>query len=150
MYNVQLVSERYPTPKGRFCEAKLLSTKFKLTVNRKVFRVFVNQQFLLTISNSFNLPMQIFLHCSLFIDFQLGRLFPVSVLLRFTPMNSHLSTISNQQFLINNFIELLSDSICSLFFVHSQLFIATRSVAWWAQVDSNHRPHAYQACALTA
>ncbi len=24
------------------------------------------------------------------------------------------------------------------------------SCAWWAQVDSNHRPHAYQACALTA
>ena len=23
-------------------------------------------------------------------------------------------------------------------------------VAWWAQVDSNHRPHAYQACALTS
>ena len=21
--------------------------------------------------------------------------------------------------------------------------------AWWAQVESNHRPHAYQACALT-
>ena len=21
--------------------------------------------------------------------------------------------------------------------------------AWWAEVDSNHRPHAYQACALT-
>ena len=21
---------------------------------------------------------------------------------------------------------------------------------WWAQVDSNHRPHAYQACALTS
>ena len=20
---------------------------------------------------------------------------------------------------------------------------------WWAQVDLNHRPHAYQACALT-
>ena len=20
---------------------------------------------------------------------------------------------------------------------------------WWARVDSNHRPHAYQACALT-
>ena len=20
---------------------------------------------------------------------------------------------------------------------------------WWAYVDSNHRPHAYQACALT-
>ena len=23
------------------------------------------------------------------------------------------------------------------------------SLRWWAQVDSNHRPHAYQACALT-
>ena len=23
------------------------------------------------------------------------------------------------------------------------------SCFWWAQVDSNHRPHAYQACALT-
>ena len=22
--------------------------------------------------------------------------------------------------------------------------------SWWAQVDSNHRPHAYQACALTS
>ena len=21
---------------------------------------------------------------------------------------------------------------------------------WWAEVDSNHRPHAYQACALTS
>ena len=24
-----------------------------------------------------------------------------------------------------------------------------RQPPWWAQVDSNHRPHAYQACALT-
>ena len=24
-----------------------------------------------------------------------------------------------------------------------------RTKTWWAQVDSNHRPHAYQACALT-
>ena len=23
-------------------------------------------------------------------------------------------------------------------------------VLWWAQMDSNHRPHAYQACALTS
>ena len=22
-------------------------------------------------------------------------------------------------------------------------------LCWWAQMDSNHRPHAYQACALT-
>ena len=25
----------------------------------------------------------------------------------------------------------------------------SRNEFWWAQVDSNHRPHAYQACALT-
>ena len=25
-----------------------------------------------------------------------------------------------------------------------------RKEIWWAQVDSNHRPHAYQACALTS
>ena len=28
--------------------------------------------------------------------------------------------------------------------IHQPIFLA-----WWAQVDSNHRPHAYQACALT-
>ena len=28
-------------------------------------------------------------------------------------------------------------------------FYAASFAAWWAQVDSNHRPHAYQACALT-
>ena len=28
-------------------------------------------------------------------------------------------------------------------------FFSNLSVCWWAQVDSNHRPHAYQACALT-
>ena len=32
-----------------------------------------------------------------------------------------------------------------LFAPFAQLF----RVAWWAEVDSNHRPHAYQACALT-
>ena len=29
------------------------------------------------------------------------------------------------------------------------LLISVSEVLWWAQVDSNHRPHAYQACALT-
>ena len=36
---------------------------------------------------------------------------------------------------------------CSIFKVHVLLFRS--SCCWWAQVDSNHRPHAYQACALT-
>ena len=26
---------------------------------------------------------------------------------------------------------------------------AVFKVRWWAQMESNHRPHAYQACALT-
>ena len=29
------------------------------------------------------------------------------------------------------------------------LLISVFKVLWWAQMDSNHRPHAYQACALT-
>ena len=29
------------------------------------------------------------------------------------------------------------------------LAVFFQKTAWWAQVDSNHRPHAYQACALT-
>ena len=37
---------------------------------------------------------------------------------------------------------------CSVFKVH--LFeVRFLFGSWWAQVDSNHRPHAYQACALT-
>ena len=30
------------------------------------------------------------------------------------------------------------------------LFFPSTIVLWWEQVDSNHRPHAYQACALTS
>ena len=47
-----------------------------------------------------------------------------------------------------------------LFFPHCIYFLALFNfqgsfsskqflASWWAQVDSNHRPHAYQACALT-
>ena len=28
--------------------------------------------------------------------------------------------------------------------------LTTYNLKWWAEVDSNHRPHAYQACALTS
>ena len=38
----------------------------------------------------------------------------------------------------------------SLFTITSYLTkISPADFCWWAQVDSNHRPHAYQACALT-
>ena len=29
------------------------------------------------------------------------------------------------------------------------LFTKKYNISWWAQMESNHRPHAYQACALT-
>ena len=29
------------------------------------------------------------------------------------------------------------------------LRLASQSEGWWARVELNHRPHAYQACALT-
>ena len=35
-------------------------------------------------------------------------------------------------------------------YVRSSLFPKHLTVFWWEQVDSNHRPHAYQACALTS
>ena len=39
----------------------------------------------------------------------------------------------------------ISHYLYSVFKVHSSVLIKY----WWARVDSNHRPHAYQACALT-
>ena len=33
--------------------------------------------------------------------------------------------------------------------VLSQLSYGPEDMRWWAWVDSNYRPHAYQACALT-
>ena len=36
---------------------------------------------------------------------------------------------------------------CSAFASQGSPILAT---FWWAQMDSNHRPHAYQACALTS
>ena len=45
-------------------------------------------------------------------------------------------------------------ALCFFLLVFSFLREFTRyavfKVRWWAQVDSNHRPHAYQACALTS
>ena len=42
--------------------------------------------------------------------------------------------------------------ICITFAFHYSIFkfrFLQDLSCWWAQVDSNHRPHAYQACALT-
>ena len=38
----------------------------------------------------------------------------------------------------------------NLFRIFKHLHITTiMMLVWWAQMESNHRPHAYQACALT-
>ena len=42
-------------------------------------------------------------------------------------------------------IWLLRNQVALAIFAHSFLM-----ELWWAQMDSDHRPHAYQACALTS
>ena len=39
---------------------------------------------------------------------------------------------------------------CSEYPLFTLLVTSLSESNWWAQVDSNHRPHAYQACALTS
>ena len=65
-------------------------------------------------------------------NLQLHCIFPLCFFSWWAQSSSH-STLS---WLILSYLpsSFLSFSACSL---------------WWAQVDSNHRPHAYQACALT-
>ena len=48
-------------------------------------------------------------------------------------------------------MNILSFSVClsCLDFSPQSLQLAVGTADWWAQVESNHRPHAYQACALT-
>ena len=41
-------------------------------------------------------------------------------------------------------------SFCiSAFLLFDSSLFSFQGTFWWAQMDSNHRPHAYQACALT-
>ena len=58
----------------------------------------------------------------------------------------HLRTLLRPQ---GNF-ELVCDfSLAALCFCMRKSENRKTTEIWWAQVDSNHRPHAYQACALT-
>ena len=34
--------------------------------------------------------------------------------------------------------------------VYGVTILTSTLAGWWAQMDSDHRPHAYQACALTS
>ena len=60
---------------------------------------------------------------------------------RFLPRTSFNEYISKKRFLI------VREADTSIF--HFSLFIF-HSEKWWAKVDSNHRPHDYQSCALAS
>ena len=70
----------------------------------------------------------------------------LSSLLRFRGLPvSRLSAHASQVTLPNSAYTLYKLSVLCLFLAFASLL----SQLWWAQVESNHRPHAYQACALT-
>ncbi len=49
------------------------------------------------------------------------------------------------------FVRYLTFFLIALLLLYSVFKMLSTDIypLWWAQVDSNHRPHAYQACALT-
>ena len=84
-------------------------------------------------------------------------LFDIFSLFSFQGAFLRFAQIRNSQFVIIHLSSafLLNLDEFGLFFVsYAYLYtLRTKKVQirqiWWAQVDSNHRPHAYQACALT-
>ena len=50
---------------------------------------------------------------------------------------------------LGNFVLVFVFSFAALCFCMRKNEKRKTTEIWWAQVDSNHRPHAYQACALT-
>ena len=47
------------------------------------------------------------------------------------------------------FDKFFSISLYYLFILCHMIIFHIMIIFWWAQMESNHRPHAYQACALT-
>ena len=72
---------------------------------------------------------------------------------------THLTIVKSFEYLLHYLVVSISHYLYSVFKVRSVSFMLTSfglnptkpkfCRIWWAQVDSNHRPHAYQACALT-
>ena len=58
---------------------------------------------------------------------------------------THLTIVKSFEYLLHYLVVSISHYLYSVFKVHLQAF----RLVWWAQEDSNLRPHAYQACALT-
>ena len=50
---------------------------------------------------------------------------------------------------LRNFKRLRSVRVCEPSNKPPNISAIYSLLCWWAQMDSNHRPHAYQACALT-
>ena len=90
-------------------------------------------------STSFCLSTEIYSWCELF-QFLLLLFFRKEVL----------PFVCSSQFYVTYSDTLFSFAYFSFFSKKkSKFFFREKKSNWWAQMDSNHRPHAYQACALT-
>ena len=61
------------------------------------------------------------------------------------------SSFTDQSQLVFKDFSLFSSLPCAVVKVHGRFPVpfSRVSLEWWVAMDSNHRPHAYQACALT-
>ena len=61
------------------------------------------------------------------------------------------TTALNSSTLRQHTISIVSSSfvVCLVLLASNYELLLTFKLVWWAQMDLNHRPHAYQACALT-
>ena len=86
-----------------------------------------SKKFLLSLSHNFLICIT-FTSIIQFSSFCFNYLYQIASLEEFRIASAILMTLSSKEILLS--------------------FRPLRPI-WWAQVDSNHRPHAYQACALT-
>ena len=90
-----------------------------------------------------------------FLGFSLDDKYIVVVTLKYFTISHLLALCSvfkvhaNLSGSLGNFVLVFVFSFAALCFCMRKNEKRKTTEIWWAQVDSNHRPHAYQACALT-
>ena len=77
----------------------------------------------------------------------------IKIFARFLVLLNFSSRLISSKSISVNFLKLILVIILVYLFIYiffNVLFLLYKiSRFWWAQMESNHRPHAYQACALT-
>ena len=98
----------------------------------------------------------IFLLVYLFFSIYFSMCYLASAKLRIAVSNFSKNFLDIQMYYLVNFSSFslhYSFILCYLiilsFTVKTYSNFSFRIILWWAQMESNHRPHAYQACALT-